>query len=350
MKKNEKILIICIVITLVISLVGCNDAVSELHFNGKLQEIVLPADTHIISDLEVDGDGNLFIATMKHDTGTSGSIANIWRLEENKEWYMVFEKKILPDESKDSEALISLIDDKAIICDYNCDPKDPFSGTYDLYRVDDISNNNITKVFAGVDHYSLSQFCGMKVNGVYSVDSVTGSLVKLDFVNSRMDEIKEPTDVVQLQSSKNLGYIIYRQKYEITEEEKAELDPMSDDPSKYARGIIYNLDNGTIKESSLFDQVAIRFFEKWNKGGLNTYNSVPLCYPCIDSKEEAYYLAHNDGLYRIDENGETLIYYDNSWDREGVQLNKMVVTSSGDIYLCVYFDDFSNVKIFKIYQ
>lgn len=351
MKKIVRFIVISVSVISIMTFSGCNTRENpELDFDGKLQEIPLPTDANIISDLKVNDEGNVYIASMRYDEDKTGSIANIWRLNKDKKWDRVFEKKFLSDNSKNSEALISFIGDKAIISNYIFYPDDIISGSENFYRIDDIEGENATKVFEDVEEYSVSDFCGMRVDAVFGIDSRTANIINLDFINGKMNVIEELSDVYSLESRNDSAYLIYKQKYELTDEEIAELNPTSDYPSKYARGIIYNLNDGHITESSVLDRVAIRFFEKWHKGGENTYNFLPIFYPSSDSKAEAYYLAHNDGVYKIDDSGETLIYYDDSWDSEDVQLTQMVVTPSEDIYLCVYFYNLGTEKLFKITQ
>ncbi len=350
-KPILKLITAIIVIIIAAAFTGCTGQKNNiLEPTNNLQEVQLPAEVTNINAIKTDENGNLIISNCEKKDDDSSATVMLWRQTDGGKWEKLFEKEFASDEPQKiaKEADIDLIGNKGIITDYDFSRNDTFSYKFNLHVAENIDKNETIKKFNSLKGYLFGPFHGTDIDNVYSVDFVAFKLFNIDFTTKEIKPVDELSDVTEMCSYKNLAYIIYRQDYELTEEEIANLTPGSDFPERYARGVIYDMDSGSITESKVLDKLAVRFFEKWHKGGENVYNYQPIYYPAIGYDKEAYYLAHNDGVYRIDEEGEELICFDQSWNSKKNCLNLMTVAENGDIYLCVYLNNYEEVKLYRI--
>ncbi len=350
--KKPILKLLTAIIVIAATFAGCtgNQQENILEPTNNLEEVQLPAEVTTITSMKTDNSGKLVISNVEISDNENSATAMMWKQTDDGKWEKIFEKEFISDNPEEilKSAHVDYIDDKGIITDYDFDRDDVFSYKFNLHMTEDMDKNEIKKVFDSLKGYLFVEFHGTDIDNVYGADSVAFKLFNIDFTTKEIKPIDELSDVTEMCSYKNFGYVIYRQDYELTEEEIANLTPDSDFPERYARGVIYDMDSGSITESKVLDKLAVRFFQKWNEGGEKADNFQPIYYPAIGYDKEAYYLAHNDGIYRIDEDGEELICYDKSWKNKQNCLNLMTVAENGDIYLCVCFNRNEEVKLYRI--
>ncbi len=347
----KKIGLIIVIIIIMLTFVSCsNDEERIIKNTNNLQEITLPDGTENITSIKTDSSGNLFISTMKTNDEESCATATLWKLKKSDKWEKLFEKEFVsePSENVIKNANIEVIGEKGVISEYNFDKGQMISYKANMYVLNSLHDTEIIEKFDSLTGHLFARLYGSGVENVFGFDYDSFEIIRINFLTGEMQEIDVLGDIVEMCCHGNNAYVIYRQDYELTEKEIASLTPNSDFPERYARGVIYDMDSGSITESEALDKLALRLFQKWHEGGENADNYPPIYYPAIGYDKEAYYLAHNDGVYRIDEDGEELICYDESWESKKNCLEMMTVAENGDIYLSVCLNNYEEVKLYRI--
>ena len=84
----------------------------------------------------------------------------------------------------------------------------------------------------------------------------------------------------------------------------------------------------------------------WNSVESNDDQNYSMYAADTYSEEERYYILNDSGLWRIDKNGETLIYKEENWLKEIYYLNYLTV-GNGTVYFTAAPED-GETRLLKI--
>ncbi len=344
--RNKHIEYLIIIIAILCCVTGCTSTK-----NRDTETIPLPDEEATVSDMSIDEEGNLILAMDKTSTGGLTADVAVWKTDnDGKEWKKLFKKTLKsPDDERITvEPEIYIAGSGAIVRQINYIGDSLVTDATDTYYTsnfgrDDfkkIFQNNPIKVFDGIGCY------GEEIYINYTSDDKIMKFNPAEEMLTAAENMGKYESVYYMQSDSRYIYMVCSVHYEPTWEEENGMAYVS--PSKFIRGRRYDMQKKEVAETEVLNQLAVRFYEKWQSGDADSYKQRPVFFPDLASEEEAYYLAHNDGLFRLDKNGEELIYEDKSWKGEENEVLEIVVTADGDIYLYVFKDHYTNHELVKI--
>ena len=323
---GNKLTIIFLVIIFLCSGCSAGDDSSYSKTNtDNLQEISLPVENALISSMKIDGEGKLTLVEANNDEKAN----RIWKLTENGKWEKVFETDYIFQENENEviELTVDVVEDIVVEKKYAFDKE--YHSPNDL-QMRFISNGQIIGEVDSLSGYLFTDLYSIDGNNIFMKEVMSQRLYCYNVQSGQLNVACDISDIVSATYVDDMAYIIYRQPYELTEEEVENLTPDSNFPEQYARGIVLNLNTGEMKESDVLDALAVRYFECWNMNQI-----FPAWCPAADQNGEAYYLAHNSGIFRIDGDGEELVAYDKTWENSAIELDKIAVDQTGKIYLYI---------------
>ena len=326
-KKENLVFLILLMLIMTTVFSGCGDNNSDIPKNNtdNLQEISLPSEDESIVSIQIDCDDKLTLITVNDNEKAN----RIWKLTEDGKWEKVFETDYIFQENENEviELTIDMVEDIVVESKYAFDKE--YHSPNDL-QMRFISNGQIIGEVDSLSGYLFTDLYSIDGNNIFMEEVMSQRLYCYNVQSGQLNVACDISDIVSATYVDDLAYIIYRQPYELTEEEIENLTPDSDFPEQYARGAVLNLNTGEIKESDVLDALAVRYFECWNMNQI-----FPAWCPAADQNGEAYYLAHNSGIFRIDGDGEELVAYDKTWENSAIELDKIAVDQTGKIYLYI---------------
>ncbi|MBS5334520.1 MAG: hypothetical protein DBY08_02240 [Clostridiales bacterium] len=316
-------------------LCGCeSQSKKQNDFSGTMENIEYPTEHGQIIDIMYTENEDIYISMKSPDTDPSKSIASVWKKPVDDDgWTQVYMQEFISDEEdKTVGGYIYFMDKGAVI-------EEMFFGETDISV-----NRYYTNTFGTKELEILP--LQEQIGFVYYMDSLTEDKVVMEdsntstvkILNLNNNTIKELTEIDTCFFAYYDGryvYMAHTEPFELSEEDEKDLQSgsITDNPSKYARGTIYDTENESFKQSDVLTEASVLLFEKWKGGKINNYNLKPAFCKDIYSDSEVYYVAHNDGIYRVDEKERKLIYSDEEWDNAKSSIDLIMPTPAGDIYI-----------------
>lgn len=289
-----------------------------------MEEIAYPEGAGYVRDIKFGEKGEIYLSMEKPNEDVSRSRVTAWKREKGSEsWTKLYEKEFVsstPDETV--EVNLKFLNEGALIKESFYGREDLTKSHANLYYIDSFEGSDLNKVFTSKQIRGLICLDFSAKSKVVAEDYVTGTIKILNLESETIEELRETERSFFSCFDGQKIYMACTESYELTEEEKKafEAGTATDNPERYAIGKIYDTESKSWSESEVLNEVSIMLFEKWKGGSLTSYGVFPIFCKDSSSEEEVYYLAHNDGVYRISEAGEELIYFNPDWNSKKKQL------------------------------
>ena len=303
-------------------------------FSGTMENIEYPTEHGRIIDIMYTENEEIYISMKSPDTEPSKSIASVWRkTADDDEWTQIYTQEFTSDEEdKTVGGYIYFMGRGAVIEEISFGETDISANRYYINTFDtkELKELPLQEQMGIVDYKD-----SLTEDKIVMEDTNTSTVKILNLNNNTMKELTEIDTCFFSYYDGRYVYMAQTEPFELSEEDEKDLQSgsVTDKPSKYARGTIYDTEEENFKQSDVLTEVAILLFEKWKGGKINSYNSQPVFCEDISSDSEVYYVVYTDGVYRVDEKGRKLIYFDEEWDNAKSSIDLIMPTPAGDIYI-----------------
>ncbi len=345
MKTLKPLMLITTLTLLILYTCGCSQSPqgTEKSFSGTMEEIAYPQDAGYINNIKFGEKGELYLSMAKPNKDGSRSAVSAWKREkESESWTKLYEKNF--DSSNTDETIsanLHFMEDGVLIRTLFVDKDDFHKSHLNFYYMKDFDECELIEVLHENKLGILSYSDFLMKEKVVARDSETSTVKILNLEKDTVEEISEVKYCFFSYFDGKKIYMAYMAPYELTEEEKKAFEAgiATDNPERYARGKIYDTESKSWSESDVLNEVSIMLFEKWTRGSLTSYDVFPIFCKDTFSEEEAYYIANNDGVCRVSEAGEELIYFNPDWNSKKNSFDEMLMSPDGEIYICGYIFD-----------
>lgn len=345
------IVIAAIIMTLIFS-AGYSDkkeALDNKAFTASALEIPLPDEDLIVHKIRIEEDGSLMLAGFKRNEEMSENIVFLWKTKDMGErWEKLYEKKFLSE--KPGEIIIEAIPyfagNGVIIKEVSFAAEEIFDSTAKLHYIEDLKNGDEKELFDSDTADSLSEITFISEEKVYAEDYREGATKKLNLKT-------ESVETVHMEGMDMGLYAYFNERYAyvthyILSDSKASEEGVENEYfnkpeefySKYSRGKKYDMVEEEVVEAPVFDKFAAHVLLKEDKIDYR-YGVSFAASPKADREE--YYMLYDEGLFRFDESGETLVYQDDQWKKTYGQLSILYV-GEDDIYIGAFKEGGDDMK------
>ncbi len=351
-KPILKLAVITAIIITLIFCAGCSDkkeTSGNKTFTASASEIPLPDEDLIIHKIRVEDDGSLMLAGFKRNEEMSENIVFLWKTKDmGQGWEKLYEKAFFSE--KPGEILVetdfSFAGQGALIQEITFTLEDLRSMSTKMHYIDNFEEGNERTVFKLGMVDNLCEITFISEEKVYADDHREGAIKKLNLKTETVETVHIEGMDVGLYSDFNERYA-YVTHYidgdsEVSEEEVG--DEYFNSPevfySKYSRGKKYDMVEEKLVEAPVFDKFAALLLLKEDKTNYR-YGISFAASPKTDREE--YYMLYDEGLFRFDEDGESLVYRDDQWKKTYGQLSILYV-GEDEIYVGAFKESGDDMK------
>ena len=196
-----------------------------------------------------------------------------------------------------------------------------------------------------VNYIDFENSYGMKLWGDYGEKT---ELYRMNIKDRQIEQVQLP-EVTGPDYMDHDGRYVYVMYYPEIEEEAATfsagLKLIEKEIKENGHCIRYDMKENKVHQSEILDVLAKKAM-LWNSVESNDDQNYSMYAADTYSEEERYYILNDSGLWRIDKNGETLIYKEENWLKEIYYLNYLTV-ENGTVYFTAAPED-GETKLLKI--
>ncbi len=351
----KKILTLFMTFILITGLTGCGQDDSETGSSGReASEVKLPKEIDYITDMKVDENGYITLAAYERK-GDYNCVISISKTKDDGEsWETLYQREVSIKEREnhfteahlyfgdsgiffdvcdwDSEDLRNSVRKRYYLRDFDSEPEE-FDFSWTDFSIDD------------VNYIDFENSYGMKLWGDYAEKT---ELYRMNIKDRQIEQVQLP-EVTGPDTMENDGKYVYVLYYPEIEEEAATfsagLKLMEKEIKENGHGIRYDMRENKVHQSDILDKLAKKAM-LWDNIENNDDQNYSMYAADTYSEEERYYIINDSGLWRIDKDGETLIYKEENWLKEKYYLNNLTV-GNGAVYFAATPEG-GEMKLFKV--
>lgn len=341
-------------ILMIICLSGCQNTETEMDYEVQATEISLPDDHFIVGSMEHDDQGRMMLGGAYRTDDLSATEAAIWRQsDKDGGWKKIFSKTFYSEKPGEMfvESKVYFTEKGAIICEIFFPADNIFDMHQKLYYIKDLENGVAEQIFKDRDFLLLLPIHCFSENNVYAFNSFLSEVFKIDLTKGTIEKIIILDHEYPLYEICQDDYMYF---FDFIPENRAK-QMLSDDDIEnmflndpetfyetYVEGIKYDIINNKAVESEVAAKFGPYYFTLMDQSDYSYGISLG-----ADAKKDIIYFLYDKGLFKYDENGETLLYSDKRWQTDDIELNILSV-DEGNIYIEEFSSTATAPRIFKI--
>lgn len=351
----KKILAMLMTFILIMGLASCGSDGSEAgELTKAASEIKLPEAIDYITDMKVDENGCITLAAYERKGDFNGIISISKTENDGESWETLYQREVSIEERENhfAEAYLYLGDSGSYFEVGDWDTEDLRNSVKKRYYLRDFDSEPEEFDFSWTDfiiddvnYIDFEESYGMKLWGEYGEKT---ELYRMNIRDRQIEQVQLP-EITGPDYMGNDGRYVYVMYYPEIEEEAATfsagLKLMEKEIKENGHCIRYDMKENKVHQSEILDVLAKKAM-LWNSVESNDDQNYSMYAADTCSEEERYYILNDSGLWRIDKNGETLIYKEENWLKEIYYLNYLTV-ENGTVYFTAAPED-GETKLLKI--
>lgn len=333
MTTNKKMAVLIFLMFILLATVGCATKTES----DKIHEISLPNEDIVVMQMKFDENQRLLIVGFERNEDNSAVTASVWRTDNHGEsWESLYEKAFHSE--KPGETLVDtevyFTDDGLLMSEVTFTLENISDMSRKMYYVKSFETGDTEEILTSINVNSVSDIKFISEEAVYALDYRSRDFLKINILTEEVEKIELPqikSIIYDFYNDTCVHFAYYIDEEYLNEQELQAENIDSDDTKEiyenYTAGIRYDLQKEQIVNSPVMKDFGTYMFIK--NAETDYEHSISLA---AASEEDKYYFLYDEGLFKFDENGESLLYKDDQWKKRYGELEILYIDDN-DIYI-----------------
>lgn len=333
MTTNKKMAVLIFLMFILLATVGCATKTES----DKIHEISLPNEDIVVMQMKFDENQRLLIAGFERNEDNSAVTTSVWRTDNHGEsWESLYEKTFHSE--KPGETLVDtevyFTDDGLLMSEVTFTLENISDMSRKIYYVKSFETGDTEEILTSINVNSVSDIKFISEEAVYALDYRSRDFLKINILTEEVEKIELPqikSIIYDFYNDTCVHFAYYIDEEYLNEQELQAENIDSDDTKEiyenYTTGIRYDLQKEQIVNSPVMKDFGTYIFIKNDKTDYE--HSISLA---AAAEEDKYYFLYDEGLFKFDENGESLLYKDEQWKKRYGELEILYIDDN-DIYI-----------------
>ncbi|MBS5334518.1 MAG: hypothetical protein UC708_04590 [Anaerovoracaceae bacterium] len=333
MTTNKKMAVLIFLMFILLATVGCATKTES----DKIHEISLPNEDIVVMQMKFDENQRLLIAGFERNEDNSAVTTSVWRTDNHGEsWESLYEKTFHSE--KPGETLVDtevyFTDDGLLMSEVTFTLENISDMSRKIYYVKSFETGDTEEILTSINVNSVSDIKFISEEAVYALDYRSRDFLKINILTEEVEKIELPqikSIIYDFYNDTCVHFAYYIDEEYLNEQELQAENIDSDDTKEiyenYTTGIRYDLQKEQIVNSPVMKDFGTYIFIKNDETDYE--HSISLA---AAAEEDKYYFLYDEGLFKFDENGESLLYKDEQWKKRYGELEILYIDNN-DIYI-----------------